>query len=96
MYEDKLDGVIDEAQFKRKADENRAQQATLADQIERHQQAIRITSRTEQGCSILRIGPRKSLRASRRQSSESCCGSWWTNGYGRTASWNSNTANRLI
>jgi len=53
MYEDKLDGVIDEAQFKRKADENRAQQAKLADQIERHQQAIRITSRTEQGCSIL-------------------------------------------
>jgi site-specific DNA recombinase len=39
MYEDKLDGVIDEALFKRKADENRVQQTKLADQIERHQQA---------------------------------------------------------
>ena len=39
MYEDKLDGVIDEMLFKRKADENRAQQAKLAEQIERHQQA---------------------------------------------------------
>jgi DNA invertase Pin-like site-specific DNA recombinase len=39
MYEDKLDGVIDEALFKRKADENRAQQAKLVEQIERHQQA---------------------------------------------------------
>ena len=39
MYEDKLDGVIDEAFFKRKAEENRTQQAKLAEQIERHQQA---------------------------------------------------------
>jgi len=39
MYEDKLDGVIDEALFKRKADESRAQQTKLAEQIERHQQA---------------------------------------------------------
>jgi DNA invertase Pin-like site-specific DNA recombinase len=39
MYEDKLDGVIDEAFFKRKADEARTEQAKLSEQIERHQQA---------------------------------------------------------
>jgi DNA invertase Pin-like site-specific DNA recombinase len=39
MYEDKLDGVIDEGLFRRKADEYRAEQAKLSDEIERHRQA---------------------------------------------------------
>jgi site-specific DNA recombinase len=39
MYDDKLDGVIDEAFFRRKADECRAEQTKLADEIERHRQA---------------------------------------------------------
>ena len=39
MYEDKLDGKIDEAFFKRKADECRAEQARLATEIERLQRA---------------------------------------------------------
>ena len=39
MYDDKLDGVIDEALFRRKADECRAGQAKLSDEIERHRQA---------------------------------------------------------
>ena len=39
MYDDKLDGMIDEAFFRRKADECRAGQAKLTDEIERHQQA---------------------------------------------------------
>jgi len=39
MYEDKLDGVIDEGLFRRKADECRAEQAKLSDEIERHRQA---------------------------------------------------------
>jgi hypothetical protein len=39
MYDDKLDGVIDEAFFRRKAEECRAEQAKLSDEIERHRQA---------------------------------------------------------
>jgi site-specific DNA recombinase len=39
MYDDKLDGVIDEAFFRRKADECRAEQTKLSDEIERHRQA---------------------------------------------------------
>src|SRR6516225_5524951 len=39
MYDDKLDGVIDEALFRRKADECRAGQTKLSDEIERHRQA---------------------------------------------------------
>jgi hypothetical protein len=39
MYDDKLDGVIDQALFRRKADECRAEQAKLSDEIERHRQA---------------------------------------------------------
>jgi hypothetical protein len=39
MYDDKLDGVIDEAFFRRKADECRAEQAKLSDEMERHRQA---------------------------------------------------------
>ena len=39
MYEDKLDGKIDEAFFKRKADECLAEQSRLAAEIERLQQA---------------------------------------------------------
>ena len=39
MYDDKLDGVIDEAFFRRKADECRVEQAKLSDEIERHRQA---------------------------------------------------------
>jgi site-specific DNA recombinase len=39
MYDDKLDGVIDEAFFRRKADECRGAQAKLSDEIERHRQA---------------------------------------------------------
>jgi site-specific DNA recombinase len=39
MYDDKLDGVIDEAFFRRKADECRGEQAKLSDEIERHRQA---------------------------------------------------------
>jgi site-specific DNA recombinase len=37
MYDDKLDGVIDEAFFRRKADECRAEQTKLSDEIERQQ-----------------------------------------------------------
>ena len=39
MYEDELDGNIDEAFFKRKADECRTEQGRLAAEIERLQQA---------------------------------------------------------
>jgi hypothetical protein len=39
VYEDKLDGRIDEAFYRRKSDEYRAEQAKLAEQIERQQQA---------------------------------------------------------
>jgi site-specific DNA recombinase len=39
MYDDKLDGVIDEGFFRRKADECRAEQTKLSDEIERHRQA---------------------------------------------------------
>ena len=39
MYNDKLDGVIDEAFFRRKADECRADQVKLSDEIELHRQA---------------------------------------------------------
>jgi DNA invertase Pin-like site-specific DNA recombinase len=38
MYEDKLDGLIDDAFFQRKSDEYRAEQAKLAEQIGRQQQ----------------------------------------------------------
>jgi DNA invertase Pin-like site-specific DNA recombinase len=39
MYDDKLDGVIDEVFFRRKADECRAEQTKLSDEMERHRQA---------------------------------------------------------
>jgi site-specific DNA recombinase len=39
MYEDKLDETIDDAFFKRKADECRAEQARMAAEIERLQKA---------------------------------------------------------
>lgn len=39
MYEDKLDGTIDEALYKRKSDESRAEQARLAEEITRLEQA---------------------------------------------------------
>jgi site-specific DNA recombinase len=39
MYDDKLDGVIDEAFFRRKADECRGAQVKLSNEIERHRQA---------------------------------------------------------
>jgi hypothetical protein len=39
MYEDKLDGVIDEAFFAQKAAEAKAEQARLAEHIAQHQQA---------------------------------------------------------
>ena len=39
MYDDKIDGVIDEAFFRRKADECLAEQAKLSDEMERHRQA---------------------------------------------------------
>jgi hypothetical protein len=39
IYEDKLDGTIDEAFYRRKTDECRAEQAKLAEEIARHRQA---------------------------------------------------------
>jgi hypothetical protein len=39
MYDDKLDGVIDEVFFRCKAEECRGEQAKLSDEMERHRQA---------------------------------------------------------
>jgi hypothetical protein len=41
LYEDKLDGVVDEAFFKRKTDECRAEVARLTEEIERQQKGGR-------------------------------------------------------
>lgn len=88
--------MIDEAFFRRKADECRAEQGKLSDEMERHRQANQ--SYIEDGSRLLDLANKAAELFERQPAPEkrkllrfvlsSCTG--------RTANWDSNTVNPLI
>jgi hypothetical protein len=83
MYEDKLDGVIEEAFFARKAAEAKAEQAQLAEQIAQHQQAGvthigNLRHLADQAATLFEQQPAHEKRKLLRFVVEKC---EWTNGH---------------